>query len=417
MTLICRSVSLSALLFLGSIYSANASVVVEPTQTIIDSNQQLGGGRYLAYPLALDVGTTIYARISVSGGLDNTIQTWLVDLNNLQRLKANYQFDSLPEGSTRVVAEWHYAFTAPDTNVYYLVLDNRPAWFKRDLRLRVDRVLATTTDYSRQLSTTYASRYGTLRTLFKFRDFDIYIKPCGFANASSSPDILVCSELIEETQQAGVPEAEVFVFTHEVAHSLLFSWNYPGYDNEDTADEFATVLLVLLGKKDAALQAAQWWATRNSDQEIKEKPITDDRHSLSVQRARNILSWLDNNIDDRMRRWMHVMIPNMQDQTLSHLENDPAFKRRAPADVIDLVRYELEKRRRANVDQNAIAQFQHTVQSAQSLQHEPRDDSTILHILRDAFSSLMSWVIMGLSVCLIALLAGYAYWRGRRDKD
>ena len=50
------------------------------------------------------------------------------------------------------------------------------------------------------------------------------------SNAFSSPDIVICYELDEMLRVQGVPGAMMFVFLHEVSHSLLNVWDYPLYD-------------------------------------------------------------------------------------------------------------------------------------------------------------------------------------------
>jgi len=116
------------------------------------------------------------------------------------------------------------------------------------------------TSETRELQGIYAERYSGLKSAFDFQDFDIHVTLCGEANAYSSPNITMCYELFDALNQQGVPEAELFIFMHEVAHSLLYQWGLPLYDNEAAADEMATVLLMMLGEKTAATKAAQWWS-------------------------------------------------------------------------------------------------------------------------------------------------------------
>lgn len=48
---------------------------------------------------------------------------------------------------------------------------------------------------------------------------------------------------------------------------MMRLWGLPLSDNEDVADEFATVIMILAKQQQPALQAAQWWATQTSQQE------------------------------------------------------------------------------------------------------------------------------------------------------
>jgi hypothetical protein len=49
----------------------------------------------------------------------------------------------------------------------------------------------------------------------------------------------------------------------------------------------------------------------------------DDRHTVSPQRARNIIAWI-NNEEELTRRWLHLLIPKMTDEALElALATDP----------------------------------------------------------------------------------------------
>jgi hypothetical protein len=72
-------------------------------------------------------------------------------------------------------------------------------------------------------------------------------------------------------------------------------------------------------QKTIALDAAQWWASQGaSEKDAVAKIWMDDRHSLSPQRARNIIRWV-NNSDDITSRWERVFVPNMQTPALQSM--------------------------------------------------------------------------------------------------
>ena len=64
----------------------------------------------------------------------------------------------------------------------------------------------------------------------------------------------------------------------------------------------------------------------------------DDRHSLSPQRARNVIHWL-NPPDDLLQRWFRIFVPNMQTSALMNAVNDAAV----PIDK-NIVAAELKRR-------------------------------------------------------------------------
>lgn len=310
----------SVLLF--SVPLANAVVIVAPTETVseavIDQRLRVEGSSYSYFTLALKAGAQVRIQIQVAGGLDSTIQTWLVDLNNFQLLKAGQEFNTWEGASPQIRQQGSYIFNAPATSIYYLVLDNRSNLFGRDMTVRAERSVTAPNSRGALFRSVYEGRYEALKQAFIFPDFDIHVQSCGQSNAFSNPNITMCTELFDDVQRKGVPAAELFIFYHEVGHSLLNLWHYPGYDNEDTADEFATAVLMMMDQQDVVLQAAQWWAANDSHAESGVKLLVDDRHSISIQRARNMLNWLGRE-DEIASRWMSILIPNLTDAVLEDI--------------------------------------------------------------------------------------------------
>lgn len=181
--------------------------------------------------------------------------------------------------------------------------------------------------------------YQLTKKFFIFPDFRIEVRYCGFENAFSDPNITMCKELIESLVDQGLEKAVVFILFHELGHTLLRLWNYPLWNNEDVADEFATVIMLLSNQETIAFDAAQWFASRTSVQEAMDKLRADDRHTLSPQRARNIINWL-NQSDELMRRWQKIFVPNMQTETLKSIDKDI----KTPWIDHKLIRAELAKR-------------------------------------------------------------------------
>jgi hypothetical protein len=230
-----------------------------------------------------------------------------------------------------------YQFAVPATDNYYLLIDNGKAWFMpRKVKIYAYELLPEPTPEIRALQAQFNQFYGQMRVGFIFPDFRISIRHCGLENAFSNPNITLCTELIEDLGEHHLESAIGFVLFHELGHTLLRGWGLPGYDNEDTADEFATVMMIMGRQQTAALQAAQWWASRTSTQEALSKIYVDDRHTISPQRARNIIRWL-NSGDDLVRRWQRVLVPNMQTAQLQNELKDSQIDR-------ELVMGELRKR-------------------------------------------------------------------------
>jgi hypothetical protein len=91
-------------------------------------------------------------------------------------------------------------------------------------------------------------------------------------------------------------------------------------------------------QKKIAMDSAQWWQSEGATtQDAVANIWMDDRHSLSPQRARNIIRWR-NDANDITQRWQRVFVPNMQTATLQSMLNDPAVSNK------DFVRSELSRR-------------------------------------------------------------------------
>lgn len=304
--------------------AAQAEVFVQAVETLVDDGQgyTVEGGAYSWYDFTLTEGEQLTVELQVQGGFDNSLTVWLLDLAEFQRFKAGQRFRSFNAGSGDIQGSTSYRFPVPNDNIYYVVFDNRSALTSRTIWTNAYKIVDGETEESKRLREAYSTVYNeSLKKLFVFEDFDIYVQSCGMANAFSSPDIYMCRELTELLLEQDRSEVIAFVFLHEAAHSLLNVWDYPLHDNEDAADELATVLLLLGHHKTAALNAAQWWAEQASKETALAKIWVDDRHTLSPQRARNIINWV-NNEEELTRRWLHLLIPKFTDEALEAAATD-----------------------------------------------------------------------------------------------
>jgi hypothetical protein len=316
-----------------------SGVYIEPSQPLLRQTVQVEAGRFAPFELTLTRGSSLIARFNVRGGFDNKVKVWLLDATNYQLFQARRQFSYFRGTSGAVRQTAHYTFNVAETNIYYLVLDNTGAMMlPRAVDLYAYAILPEPTPEEIDLHAKMTASYQALKSFFVFNDFGISIRHCGVVNAFSNPNVTICTELLETLHDANLDDATAFVFFHELGHSLMRLWGLPLYDNEDVADEFATTMTIIGKQQQMALHAAQWWVTQTSEQEAVSKIWLDDRHTISPQRARNIIHWL-NNDNDLVRRWMRVLIPNMQTAALESMLNDPD-----PRIDKDLVRGELGKR-------------------------------------------------------------------------
>lgn len=319
--------------------TSSVTVSVEPSTPQVRQTVTIAAHNGLVYSLSLTQGSALVARFQVAGGLNNKIKVLLLDVANYQLYQAHQRYSYFQGTTGEVRNTGHYVFKVPQTGVYDLVVDNSEAWLlPREVQLYVYSVLPTPTAQTIEAERTLTDSFSNVGKLFIFPSFKIQFRHCGMVNAFSNPNITMCTELVESLTDQRLDQAIGFVFFHELGHSMMRLWGLPLSDNEDVADEFATVCMILVKQQQPALQAAQWWASQTSQQEALSKLWMDDRHTVSPQRARNIIRWL-NQPDDLLQRWMRLLTPNLQTAALLELMKD---SRLAP--VRDVMQAELQRR-------------------------------------------------------------------------
>jgi hypothetical protein len=340
MHLRCQAVLWIALVLAPIVFAQRDDhVFVEPWQTLVRGTTAVNARQAVQYNFPLTSGTILSAQFQVQGGLNDKIQVSLLDADNYQLFSAHRPFKHYLGTSGAIKGIGRYTFKIPQDGVYYVVLDNGQAWLlPRNVTLHLDAILPQSTPTSEELKTVLEAIYSQLKQVFMFSDFQTSVRHCGVVNAFSNPNITLCAELPEELQAKGMNDAFVFVYLHELGHTLMKEWGLPLWDNEDAADEFATAFLLMGNQKKIALESAQWWVSEGATtQDAVAKIWMDDRHSLSPQRARNIIRWV-NNANDITLRWQRVFVPHMQTPALQSMLNDPAVSDK------DFVRSELSRR-------------------------------------------------------------------------
>lgn len=139
---------------------------------------------------------------------------------------------------------------------------------------------------------------------FLIPDFKVVVAPCGFVNAYSGPNIVICTELLADLDARGLGKALRPILIHELAHSLLYLWGLPGYDNEDLADSFAASVC----DPEDIEALILWFESRDPVAEAVLQIVNGSRHSLSIQRARNMRKSLEH-ADDLIDRWDRMLKP------------------------------------------------------------------------------------------------------------
>jgi hypothetical protein len=329
------------LLSLASFLTAqdHPNINIEPFKTYVNQTIRVKAGEYIRYTFPLFQGTTLHAKFVVTGGSNNKANVWLLDLANFLLFQNGKEFRYYKGTSMAVSGVASYTFKIPETNTYVLIIDNRGAMvYSRTVSLYVYGISPQETTDTKQGAEEFQKLYDGLKQLFIFKDFQISFRHCGFENAFSDPNITICIELIEKLASKNLESAMGFVLFHELGHTLLHDWDLPLWDNEDVQDEFAVVVCLLAEARESAVAAAKYWSDSGSSDEALAKLYIDDRHTISPQRARNIIHWLDDP-DELLRRWQKMLIPNMQTEALRALDQETDSWTNH-----DLIRSELKRR-------------------------------------------------------------------------
>jgi hypothetical protein len=302
----------------------NSSVIVTVQQSTVhvDKTIKIAAHKEAAFSLPLEKDSMVIAQFQVEGGLNNKVRIMLLDLPNFQRYQAHQKYSSLNAATKEIQRGWRYGVKAPKTDVYNLVVDNSEAvLLPREVKLYVFSIAPNPDQETEAAEKTLTPAFNEIGRMFIFPTFKVQVARCGLENAFSTPNITLCAELIESLHAQHLDQAIAFVYFHELGHTLMKLWGLPLSDNEDMADEFATVCMIMAKQQQPALQAAEWFESKASEKEAITKIWVNDRHTLSPQRARNVIGWL-NQPDDLLQRWVRLMTPHLQSNALQALMKD-----------------------------------------------------------------------------------------------
>jgi hypothetical protein len=246
----------------------------------------------------------------------------LVDSKGYQRFSET----SRPLFLGQVEKKLAFAVSIPAKGDYFVVLDNRSGKEPRmvTVTVRAARAGAGQTKAAEEILRKFEQQ---LHQLFVFDPFPIGIQQCGAPKAFvDTSGIVLCAEYVQHLydilkDQERTKDALSFSIFHEVARMLLSKWNHPFSANEEVADEFATVLMVMLNQKERVIAIAEYFVKNPSASETLLNLFRDDRHPLSVQRARNILSWVRD--PQLAHKWQKLLVPHMQTTLLKRLQQQP----------------------------------------------------------------------------------------------
>jgi len=279
------------------------------------------------------------AAVAVQVVSNGEIVVALVDSKDYQRFSKT----SRPLFVGRVEKRLAFSVSIPLKGDYFIILDNRSG--------QEPRAVAVTVRAARGDAGQAKSAEGVLKKferqllqIFIFNPFPIGTQKCKtpkpFAGGSG---IILCEEYVHhlyDTLKAKeiTQNALSFSIFHEVARVLLKQWNHPSSASEEVADEFATVLMIMLKQKNRAISTAEYFINHPSASETLQKLFGESPHPLSAQRAENILRWIKD--PELVRKWQEVLVPRMQTTLLKKLQQQPT-----PWTDLPLVEKELAQRK------------------------------------------------------------------------
>lgn len=313
--------------------TAFAEVIVSPVMATdkLLNNYVIQAGTMQTIPL-ISKGTaedSYRIKIEATNAIYKDITAYIVDQQNLYLYQAGQPFRGM--GYQKAVAPFTIQGSTHTTGSKFLILDNRyAAIISKKINISIEARFPLDTAEQEKIRQSFEQLYTSLQKNLVFPNFNIRVEPCGQVNAFSESfgtgDIHYCTETISNLARSNNQGAFAAIFYHEVGHSLLGLWGIPGNNNEDIADEFATYILMSSGPSGYALldRSLEFWQNRDSVAEAQNMLINGDRHSLSIQRVRNIKENMRQG-DAFIKRWNNLIYQHYAEEALNRVIANPTY--------------------------------------------------------------------------------------------
>jgi len=224
-----------------------------------------------------------------------------------------------------------FVIEVPSSGSYYLVITNQYGNKSKQVALSINASLdeqkiakiKTAFNKKTEMEAKVSKINASLQGVFIFDDISFHILKCGKGNLFSTNNrVILCAEFVKKIQErvgskSQIKEVLLFAIIHEVSHILLQQWKYPFFNNEDVVDEMTSVLLKMTNNSKAIKTTAEFFQKAELDKEFQKKKIINDRHPLSIQRARNLLGWETD--ASLIRRWQPILLPRIETNFLQRL--------------------------------------------------------------------------------------------------
>ena len=271
---------------------------------------------------------------------DGDIIVVILDSANYLKFPGNHR----PLFVGKVQKRLAFSVTIPATDNYYLVLDNRTSRKPRAVNVMVNAARSSS-DQIEAANKILRNFEQQLHKVFVFDPFNFEAKQCGKPKAFiQGSGIVLCAEYVQHLYEAlkdkqMAQNALAFSIFNEISRVLLSEWNHPLATEEETVNEFTTVLMVMVNQEQRVTAISENFVKNPWVPKALMKKLRDNRHPLSAKQAQKILGWLRN--PELVRKWQKVLVPHMQTTLLKRLYQHPTKWTDLP-----LVKKELALRRK-----------------------------------------------------------------------
>lgn len=219
-----------------------------------------------------------------------------------------------------------FSVSIPDTDNYFLIFYNRLG--KRPRAVTTTIMASRDSPDEINAADNLLSKFERqLHGLFIFDSFPMGVVQCPKSQAfDDGPGVILCAEYVQLLYKSlghkqKAQDAMSFSIFHEISRILLTQWNHPGAAQKITADELAAVLMVMFNQKEKLAATIENFAQNPSISKKLQQAIEDDRHPLTLQRAKRMEAWLK---DPRViLKWQKFLVPHMQMALLKRLQAYP----------------------------------------------------------------------------------------------
>lgn len=199
---------------------SNAEVFVSADVTTDPVSQYtiVNAGSYQAIPLPSTSNLNDYYKITINthNAVYRDLSAFIVDEQNLTSFKQGYKYNGIGYSKAQTPFVVQGSISSP--NQKYLLIDNTyAALIKKKVSYTLEAKFEASEVQRENTKKLFLNMYTSLKKDLIFPEFNIYVEPCGNANASSETvtgNIYFCSEMIDLLVKNNNEKAFLGIFLH-----------------------------------------------------------------------------------------------------------------------------------------------------------------------------------------------------------